>query len=301
MSKRETEVDIGGPEGLLRELEKDPKFQQANKEKIAILEEALATYARHQSHTVVPIEQCSEDNCVRFALLGDTQLGSLYERIDVVEECLRVCENEGIPDLFHTGDVLDGHKGYPGQEFELHRHGWDQQSQWFADKMPRSDAVRTHFITGNHDAKFKNAAGIEVGKALNILRPDWNFLGTDIGSVVLNAKDGRPLHVALIHPDGGTAYALSYRPQKIVEQWAGGSKPDVLGIGHYHKAEYIPRYRNVAVFQSGCCQDQTPFMKRKSLAAHVGFWLVEAVPSADRAELWSRIRAEFVSFYERAE
>ena len=298
MARPKREESTQSVESILDRIAQDPALQKGNKEKIRILEDALTTFARSKATESVAIEQSSKDNVIKFVILGDTQLGSLYERVDVVEAALKVCEHEGIHDLFHTGDVLDGHKGYPGQEFELHKHGWDQQRQWFKDRMPTSANVRKYFITGNHDAKFKIAAGIEVGKALEESRPDWKFIGTDIGSVTIRSGDGRPLNVALIHPDGGTAYALSYRPQRIVEQWAGGSKPDILGIGHYHKAEFMPRYRNVACVQSGCCQDQTPFMKRKSLAAHVGFWIIEAVPSKKRGELWSRYKAEFVSFYE---
>lgn len=287
-------------ESLLTQIENDPALQQKHKERAQVLEEALAQYAKRQAGNAREIEQAGKGNVIRFAMVGDTHFGSLYERIDVLRACVKACEQEGIEDLFHAGDVLDGHKGYPGHEFELHKHGWEQQSSWFADQMPRTGKVRCKFITGNHDAKFKHAAGIEVGKALAELRPDWEFLGADIGNVVIKAKDGRPLRVSLIHPDGGSSYALSYRPQKIIEQWAGGSKPDVLGIGHYHKANMLPRYRNVCVIQVGSTQDQTPFMARKGLAAHVGFWIIEAVPSKRRGDLWSRYKAEFVSFYEEA-
>ena len=166
--------------------------------------------------------------------------------------------------------------------------------------MPKSGKLRIYFITGNHDAKFKHAAGFEVGKALSELRPDWRFIGTDTGEIVLTARDGRPLRVALIHPDGGASYAISYRLQKIIEQWSGGSKPDILACGHYHKSLMLPQYRNVCGICVGTSQDQTPYMKRRGLAAHIGFWIVEAVPSKKRGELWSRYKAEFINFYQKA-
>ena len=199
-----------GPAGLLQSIDDDPVFAGASREQIRVLKEALSGYAKQRSQSVSKIEQSSDDNCIKFCLLGDTQLGNLCERIDVVHEAIRLCEAEGVPDLFHTGDVLDGHKVYRGQEFELHRHGWDQQSQWFKEQMPQSKTVRCHFITGNHDASFKNEAGIDVGGELEMLRPDWECLGTDIGTVQLAAKDGRILTVALIHPDGGSAYSLCF-------------------------------------------------------------------------------------------
>ena len=99
----------------------------------------------------------------------------------------------------------------------------------------------------------------------------------------------------LFHPSGGTAYALSYRPQKVVESYSGGRKPNILIMGHYHKSEYIPCLRNVMVIQAGTTCGQTPFMRRKSIAAHMGFWIVEFQFGSDI----NRFKAEFFAFYEK--
>ena len=64
-----------------------------------------------------------------------------------------------------------------------------------------------------------------------------------------------------------------------------------------HKAEWLPCYRNVQGFQVGCFQSQTPFMTRKPTPAHVGGWIIEVV-MGPRQDLVSRVKAEFVSFYE---
>lgn len=276
-------------DSLIQAIEQSPE----SKGRINQLEEAMAAYARHQAKEKVIIEQSTKDNTLRFVAIGDTQFGSLYERIDVYKAALKLAEVEGIPDVFHTGDVLDGHKVYKGQEFELHRHGWDRQSKWFAEQVPKNNNIRIHFITGNHDASFKKEAGIEPGEALAQLRPDWNFLGNDIANITLKTGTGAKYNIAMIHPAGGSSYALSYRPQKIVDQWSGGSKPQMLLIGHYHKAEYMPSYRNVTVIQTGCCQNQTPFMARQALAAHVGFWVISVTPG----DKYNRIKAEFVAVY----
>ncbi len=79
--------------------------------------------------------------------------------------------------------------------------------------------------------------------------------------------------LALIHPSGGTAYALSYKPQKWAESLSGGKKPDIAGIGHFHKIEQL-FYRNIHIFQTGTFESQTPFMARKGLAAMVGAWIL---------------------------
>src|SRR5581483_12495394 len=78
----------------------------------------------------------------------------------------------------------------------------------------------------------------------------------------------------LIHAGGGSAYATSYTVQKIVESYQGGEKPQILLAGHYHKAEYgYPR--EVHCVQAACTEDQTLFMRKKKIAAHVGFWEVK--------------------------
>ena len=76
-------------------------------------------------------------------------------------------------------------------------------------------------------------------------------------------------------------------------RWEGGKKPHILGIGHFHKAEYMPRYRNVKAIQAGTFQDQTPFMARKGLAAHVGGWIIEIT----LGDLYNKIKTEFVEFF----
>lgn len=77
----------------------------------------------------------------------------------------------------------------------------------------------------------------------------------------------------LFHPGGGTAYALSYHPQKWAESLSGGEKPEIAGIGHYHKIEQL-FYRNIHIFQTGTFEAQTPFMRRKKLAANLGAWIL---------------------------
>jgi hypothetical protein len=106
-------------------------------------------------------------------------------------------------------------------------------------------------------------------------REDWIDLGYMEAHVrLVNKNSGMAAVLSVIHPGGGSAYAISYAPQKIVEALDGGEKPAVMLVGHYHKME-AANIRNVWVLQTGCTQDQTPFMRKKKLAAHVGGCMVE--------------------------
>jgi hypothetical protein len=284
------QVPLVGVDDIEKELAKLP----GNLDRIAALKDALA--ASEGKRRVVLIESRCKGNTLKFGLCGDTQFGSLYEFLPGLRGFYALCQKEGISHILHTGDVLDGWKMYKGQEFELHRIGWQQQRDWFCKQAPEIKGITTHFITGNHDASFKKLAGVDVGVALEELRPDWKFLGEDMGNVEFPLANGRSCRVMLVHPDGGTAYAQSYHVQKMIESLAGGDKPHILCVGHYHKSDLMPTYRNIAAFQSGTFQKQTGYMKRKRLAAQVGGWIVEFTPGAD-SDLYNRIRAEFVAFY----
>lgn len=233
--------------------------------------------------------ETSKDCRLRFGLIADTHIGSLYVHLAALAGFYQYAKAAGVSRVFHAGDVTDGHRVYRGQEFELRDVGLDAQVQRTAEVAPQD--VPTSFITGNHDQSFKTAAGCNVGKTL-ATATGWEFLGEEQARVEWQTPNGK-FALQLIHPGGGSSYALSYRPQKIVESLEGGTKPDLLAIGHYHKAEFMPSYRNVAAIQCGTFQRQTPFMARQGLAAHVGGWIVD-VTVGDGHNV---VRAEFVAFF----
>lgn len=263
-------------------------------QEIAALKETVNQVV-HQKKEIT-VELPAPRNQLKFGVYGDTQFGNVHERIEFLQTYLSIAEAEGVKMFLHTGDVLDGHKVYRGQEFDLHKHGWEEQSQWFSQATPKIKGATTYFITGNHDASFKIAAGIPVGKILQELRPDWQFIGEDQADVLLKTPSGREFRVMLMHPGGGSSYAISYRLQKLIESLAGGSKPNLLAVGHYHKSEMLPNYRNVMGIQSGTFEAQTPFMKRGGLAAHMGGWIITVDVGARELDC-NAITAKFIAFY----
>jgi len=225
-----------------------------------------------------------------FGLTGDRHTGSLYHHAVALRAFYDYAERRGVATIYDCGDILAGHKVYKGQEFEVRDLGFDAQIERFRADAPRN--IRTRFITGNHDASFKNLAGVPVGKVIAETVPEYEFLGEEQARVEFQTPNG-PYILGLSHPGGGSAYALSYKPQKIIESLEGGTKPDMLAIGHFHKAEFMPSYRNVCGIQAGTFERQTPFMARGGLAAHVGGWIVEVEVGKGH----NVVRAEFVAFY----
>jgi DNA polymerase II small subunit/DNA polymerase delta subunit B len=246
--------------------------------------EALVSKTRNITVSV------TDDEVIRFGVTGDRHIGSLYHDSAALNAFYDYCKSRGVPVILDTGDITDGHRVYRGQEFELRDLGFEAQIKRVKEDSPKT--IPTKFITGNHDASFKHLAGAEIGKQIQAAVSEYEFLGDTQSRYKWETPNG-DFTCDLLHPGGGSAYAISYKPQKIVESLEGGSKPDMLAIGHFHKAECLPMYRNVFCLQTGTFQRQTPFMQRGGLQAHVGGWIVEV----SIGKKTKTIKTEFVAFY----
>ncbi len=221
------------------------------------------------------------DNSYTFGLVADTHFGSKYERLDVLNDLYDRFEDIGVDRVFHGGNWIDGECRL--NRHELHTYGLEGQCQYVVDNYPRKKAFQTFAIWGDcHEGWFGKDTKLNVGRHLERMmqdagRTDWANLGFLESYVPLrNVNSGKTSHLLVMHPGGGTSYAVSYKPQKIVESIMGGEKPAVLAIGHFHKAEYIP-IRNVHVFQMGCCQDQCTWSRKNRIEPVVGGWVVRLV------------------------
>lgn len=227
---------------------------------------------------------------LKFAIIGDTQLGSKYAQISHLKNFYELCASEGIKDVYHTGDVTDGLKMRSGHEYELYKTSADDMVQDVIENYPRIEGITTHFITGNHDASIYKQVGYDIGNTIAENRPDMKYLGRDCALIFLTPN----CKLELRHPWDGTAYALSYKPQKMIEAMESDSKPNILAIGHYHKAEYM-FYRNVHCLQTGCFQGQTPYTRGKGISVHMGGWIVTI--HVDKNGTITRFGSEFIPYY----
>lgn len=206
---------------------------------------------------------------IRFAIIGDTQFGSKYTQITFLNEFYDICESRGIESVYHTGDITDGLKMRVGHEYELYAISADEIRDDVVKNYPLRDKIKTYFITGNHDASIYKQVGYDIGAAISNLRSDLKYLGRDCAVIHLTPN----CTLELRHPWDGTAYALSYKMQKMIEAMESDSKPNILAVGHYHKAEYL-FYRNIHALQTGCFQSQTPWERGKGISVNIGGWIV---------------------------
>lgn len=230
------------------------------------------------------------DKIIRFGLMGDTQINSKYTQLTHLHKFYDICKEEGIEIVYHTGDIDEGEQMRPGHQYECYEQGADDHVKEIIRVYPKREGITTHFITGNHDASIIRRCGYDIGYPIAAQREDMKYLGQSCATIDLTPN----CTLELRHPIDGTAYALSYKLQKMVEAMSGGEKPNILACGHYHKSEYF-FYRNVHIFQTSSFQAQTSWMKGKGIAASIGGWIVEI--NVDDEGTITRIKQEYIPFY----
>lgn len=221
-----------------------------------------------------------KDNTFVFGALGDSHLGSKYERLDVLNDLYDYYARQGVDRVFHTGNWIDGDE--PKNRHDIAIHGMEQQIEYLVKNYPLRKGIETYAVTGeDHEGWWTRSEGINIGKRTQQSmreagRKDWHDIGFMEAHIKLvNANSGEFAVLTVVHPGGGSAYALSYSIQKIIEALEGGEKPAVGLYGHYHKL-WAGNIRNVWVVCTGCQQDQTVFMRNKvKQEAHVGGTMIE--------------------------
>lgn len=221
----------------------------------------------------------SDDRGVlRYGIVSDNHIGSKYARLDVLNDLYDFFQREGITRVYNCGNWIDGEARFNKHDLEPWAHGQDNQLRGFVEHYPRRKGINTYYVAGDdHEGWYD---GVDIGlramqTARDAGRDDLHYMGYMEAFVRMrDKKSGNGSVAAFVHPGGGSAYAISYSPQKIVESYQGGEKPAVVHLGHYHKMDVF-NYRNVWIIQTGCTQDQTPFMRKKRIEAHVGGVLAE--------------------------
>ena len=235
-----------------------------------------------------------------FGVTSDNHLCNRQSRLDVLNAAYDHFERVGITTALNGGNYIDGEARFNKQEL-LTAPGMDHQLDYMIDNFPVRDGITTYYIDGDdHEGWYAQREVIQVGRYLQMRaesqgRHDLKYLGYSEADIELKCGSGHAV-ARLLHPGGGSAYATSYTAQKIVESYQGGEKPHVLFISHYHKFEYgYPR--EVHCIQTGCTEDQSLFMRKKKIGAHVGFSVVKI--KQDERGVITRCAVEWFPFYDR--
>lgn len=262
---------------------------------------------------------------MRFGVISDTHYGSKYSAYEMVEAAYDYYAEEGITTVLHCGDLTEGpgERGYRGHSNDVHSscQRWDGLEEYVSENYPRRAGVKTYLISSSksHCGWEWNASGRDICndiangrrgvKATTESSFGWNevdiikdlpprddlvYLGQDKAQILMGPEEN--VSVRLMHPDGGSAYSLSYRPQRMVEAMVGGTKPDVLLIGHYHQFFYT-RFRNVSVACVPGCQWETPLFRRWGKEPVVGA-LVATVRVDARGSVRGMMIEDLIHYFE---
>lgn len=245
--------------------------KELSKKKNIVLEEKETIVENKNIFEATNVDlNCKPNSVIKFGLISDTHFNSKYVQLTHLNKFYDICKEQGITNVYHAGDIDDGENMRPGHVYENYNQGADEHLQEIITKYPYREGITTHFITGNHDSSFRKHCGLDIGKLIESKRQDMKYLGRDIAVVNITDK----VSMMLKHPWDTTAYALSYKPQKIIEALCNTSmKPSILAIGHYHKIEYL-YYLGVHCLQTGCFQSSTPFTIGKGIRVMIGGWII---------------------------
>jgi biotin operon repressor len=262
----------------------------------------IATPAPQSARGNIPTYTSRPDGTYLFGFTSDNHLGSKYSRLDVLASLYDRFAEQGVDRVFNAGNWVDGEATF--NRHDLLVHGMEAQVQYLAAEYPRRAGIVTYAVAGDdHEGWYCQREGVDIGRYTERAmhdagRDDWVDLGFMEAYVRLqHASTGEGTMLHLMHPGGGTAYAISYTVQKICESYDGGDKPAVLLAGHYHKMSYNV-IRNVHAIQTGCTQDQTPFMRKKKIPAHVGGGIVQLRQDPATGAITS-CRVEFFHYFVR--
>lgn len=206
-----------------------------------------------------------------FLVVSDNHWGTKYQQQQFVEHIYKMANDRGIKTVYHVGDIVDGYyKNRPEQLFELFAFSADDQKDYVVNHWPKYEGITNYLIIGNHDETHIKNGGFNIGKAIAKERKDFVYLGVGHAKIWLTPK----CRLDLLHPLDGSSYAVSYSGQKYLDSLSGGDKPNILFVGHHHKAMYF-NYRNVHYFEVPSMTQQSSWMKRKRLANESGAWFVK--------------------------
>ncbi|MGN1323530.1 MAG: metallophosphoesterase [Bacilli bacterium] len=216
---------------------------------------------------------------IRQVWISDTHLCNEAQQLNLINKIYREAAERGIDTVLHFGDVLDGdYHNRPEHQYALFRLGATRQLEYLTNYYPKVEGIETYFITGTHDQTHCKNGGVFVGPAIEEKRPDMHFLGDDMG--IYHPLGSKKTSIEMFHPGGGCSSSLSYKMQKYIDKMEPGTKPNIIGSGHFHQS-HMMAYRNVIAFLIPCLTSKTNFAIRQGLENTMGAYFIDMYVNDD--------------------
>ena len=157
-------------------------------------------------------------------VVSDTHFGNIHQQLHLLNYIYQEAYNRGIKIVLHCGDIVDGnYPNRPEQPRQQFLHGFDEQASYVVDMYPKVEGIITQYILGSHDETHYKNGQATISNWVSRCRDDMIFLGQDSAAITING-----VKIFMDHPGGGSAQALSYKPQKRIEILESDFKPKIL-------------------------------------------------------------------------
>jgi predicted phosphodiesterase len=229
----------------------------------------------------------------RIGLVSDTHGGSRFEQLSALRSFYEYADTQRVDFFVHAGDLTQGPDAmHKGMAEEVHAHNAEAQANYVVGTYPRSKRGKpTYVIGGNHDGSFFKNDGTNIVRRITERRPDLVYTGQDAAYLTIGN-----LRMYVVHPDGGGAYAKSYKPQKVAESIPNDRRVALALIGHYHQwGTFLAK--DMVTMMLPCFQAQYGWLARKALYPDIGgvvldLWL-------DDDGMLARMKPELVRYRPR--
>ncbi len=223
-----------------------------------------------------PAKGCAETH--QWVEISDVHIGCKQFDETGFLQCLTRAWNEGYRQVHISGDLLDGVNVYKGQEHNLRYSSIDSQIDYAIELLSQFDFTYIA-ITGNHEAAICKAGAPNPLTTIQDRMPNFFFLNTYSADLVIGGVVKRMVHI-----DGGTAYAKSYKAQTYLRNIISGDGTDVwikdvnyrlrfIQVGHLHH-EIIFSDAGIQFTHPLNFQLSNDFTRRKGLVGSQGCILV---------------------------
>lgn len=223
---------------------------------------------RFNNHKTIKLKV---DSSIKVLVISDTHIGHKQSEIAFMQKVIRYAYEQGVRIVLHAGDLVDGNylSIRPQSIKELDAIGFDEQLELLNESLPTYDGLQYFAITGNHDWTHEKQTFANIGKTLEKIRNDFNYLGHNFGKVTIGNID-----IALVHPTDGIGQNYGLKIHKYIDRAGGDKQARIVLMGHYHKHAHI-HYKGVDGFILPSLVSQSVFMKDNDLASVVGAFILE--------------------------
>ncbi len=205
--------------------------------------------------------------CDFFGFTSDWHICNKYTMEAYILDYLDLLKERGVKQIFHGGDLFEGYIPHtpPLNNLLPGCCGLEEQIKYFNKLIPRKKDLNIKLISGNH--LIKGNKGKNVVTDLCARRNDIDYLGRyeSFGEL----KDGVTLEI--IHPSRRSPYRRLFKSEEYLN--LSPKKPDLLGIGHKHIADYN-LCEGVGCYHLGTFLDE-PDNRKNKYDPDIGAWIVE--------------------------